>query len=638
MEGVAAADQVAPAQPDNHSAPAQSGAQGTAGQARSRSWLGTLLGYAGRCKGKMAAALACSVLSTAADLVPFYAVYRILELFIAAPSSASVFQTAPVAVDWAQVCLWLGVAAGGYVVAKVLFGVSTLLSHVSAYTILETLRRDVVDKLMRTSLGTAASKSIGAVKNVFVDRIEGIEVPLAHMIPELGGNALIALAIMVWMVTIDWRIALACLVTVPVGLLVFATGLGTYNKMYAAYMAESNRVNSVMVEYIEGIEVVKAFNQASDSYEKYAGAVRSFRDFTMGWFKSTWVGMNLAFSIMPTTLLGALPAGLALYLDGSLAPAQLGIALVLALAVIAPVMRLSAFLNESKAMEYAVADAREFLDLPELPEAERRACMDGFSVELSHVSFGYDGEQEVLHDVSLNVPQGSFCALVGPSGSGKSTIARLIARHWDVDAGSVSVGGTNVRAMPLDQLSEVVSFVAQDNYLFDCSLKENIRMGKPDATDKEVLQAARAACCEEFIDRLPAGWDTPAGEAGHALSGGERQRISIARAMLKDAPVVVLDEATAFTDPENEDRIQRSIAQLSRGKTLLVIAHRLSTVIGADNIAVVDGGRIVAQGTHDELLARCPLYARMWQAHIGAKGASLFSSAAEASEGGECHA
>ena len=537
------------------------------------SWLAVLLSYAGRCRGKMAVSLLCSVASVAAGLVPFYAVYRIIDEVIA---------PAP---DGGAVLAWVGAAAAGYVASKVLFGASTLLSHVSAYTILESLRDDVVEKLMKTSLGTAASKSIGQIKNVFVDRIEGVEVPLAHMIPELSGNVLLAAAIAVWMALIDWRIALACLVTVPIGLVVFASGLGAYNRMYAAYMAEGNH----------------------------------------GWFKATWVSMNLAFSILPTTLLGVLPVGLALYLAGDVTPAELGLEFVLALAVVAPLMKLSSFLNEAKAMEYAVADASEFLDLPELPEPAQRAAVRDEGVELANVSFSYESGEEVLHDVSLRVPRGSFCALVGPSGSGKSTLARLIARHWDVGAGAVRVGGVDVRDMPLDQLSQLVSFVAQDNYLFDCSLRENIRMGKPDATDDEVLAAARAACCDDFIGRLPHGYDTPAGEAGHALSGGERQRISIARAILKDAPIVVLDEATAFTDPENEERIQQSIARLTRGKTLLVIAHRLSTVAAADDIAVVDHGRIVAHGTHDRLLAACPLYASMWQAHVCAKAWSAVS-------------
>ena len=525
-----------------------------------RSWLGTLLSYSGRCKGKMALSLAASIASVGTGFVPFYAVFRIVE---AAMEGRLTFEIA---------APWLCLAAGSYVASKALFGISTLLSHVSAYTILETLRRDFIEKLMRASLGTVQEKSIGQIKNVFLDRIEGIEVPLAHMIPELSGSTLLALGLAAWLVAIDWRMAAACLVSVPIGLGIFASSLKEFNARYAAYMAESNHVNSVIVEYIEGIQVVKAFNQASDSYRKYADAVRSFKDYTMGWFRSTWVGMNLMASIMPTTLLGVLPVGLWMYFAGALSPSQFAMCVILALAVVDPIMR-----------------------------------------------FTYDEGDDVLHGVSLAIPQGSFTALVGPSGSGKSTIARLVARHWDVCGGSVSVGGVDVREMPLDQLSELVSFVAQDNYLFDATIRENIRLGRPQATDKEVAEAARAACCDEFVSKLPQGYDTQAGATGGALSGGERQRISIARAILKDAPIVLLDEATAFTDPENEDKIQRSIAKLSAGKTLVVIAHRLSTITAADNIIVIDKGSIVDQGTHDDLLAKCPLYERMWRAHIGAR-------------------
>ena len=543
-----------------------------------RAWLGTLLSYSGRCKGRMAGSLLASILSVAAGFVPFYAVYRIMT---AAMEGRLTFEAA---------LPWLCLAAG-----------STLLSHMSAYTILETLRRDFIDKLMRASLGTVQGKSIGQIKSVFLDRIEGVEVPLAHMIPELSGSMLLALGLAAWLVAIDWRMALACLVSVPIGLAVFASSLKEFNARYAAYMAESNHVNSVIVEYIEGIQVVKAFNQATDSYRKYADAVRSFKDYTMGWFRSTWVGMNLMASIMPTTLLGVVPAGLWLYFEGALAPSELAMCVILALSIVDPITRFTSFVNEP----------------------DGRAETSGASIALDHVSFSYDGGNEVIHDVSLRMPQGSFCALVGPSGSGKSTLARLIARHWDVQGGSVSVGGVDVRKMPLDQLSELVSF--------DATIRENIRLGRPQATDEEVAAAARAACCEEFVKRLPQGIDTPAGEAGGALSGGERQRISIARAILKDAPIVLLDEATAFTDPENEDKIQRSIARLAAGKTLVVIAHRLSTITSADCIVVIDQGRIVDQGKHRELLGRCPLYARMWQAHIGAKAWAAGSSDREGS-------
>lgn len=586
-----------------------------------RPWLPVLLSYSGRARGKMVGSVTCSVLSAAFGLVPFYAVYQVMQAVMDQGTTS-----------FGAVAGWLTVAAAGYVVSTILFGVSTLLSHISAYTILESLRGDVVAKLERTSLGTAMSRSVGQVKSVFVDRIEQIEIPLAHMIPELSGNGLIGVGIIVWLACIDWRLALACLVTIPIGMAVFAAGLASHHTMYAAYMDQSNRVNSVMVEYIEGIEVVKTFNQTSDSYRTYADAVARFRDFALGWLKATWVGMNLSLAILPTTLFGVLPVGLWLYLSGAITPAQLGIALILAVAVVDPMLRLTTFLNLSKSIEFAVADADDFLSMPELAQPEARAAVHGTGIALNRVSFSYADGVEVIHDLSLNIPQGRFVALVGPSGGGKSTIARLIVRHWDVTSGSLSVGGVDVRSMPLDQVNEMVSYVTQDNYLFDCSLIDNIRMGRPGATDDEVLAAARAASCDEFIARLPRGYDTPAGEAGDALSGGERQRICLARAIVKDAPIVVLDEATAFADPENEDRIQRSLAHLTQGKTLVVIAHRLSTVTGADSIVVIDDGRVAAQGTHRELLSDSRLYQDLWEAHRGS-GDSPSGHAGRVAEG-----
>ena len=433
------------------------------------------------------------------------------------------------------------------------------------------------------------------------------------------------------MFAIDWRMGLALLGTIPVALVPMAAGMRSYNKNYAAYMAANNHVNSVIVEYVEGIQVVKAFSQGERSYAKFAQAVSSFRDFTLNWFRCTWASMNLCLSILPTTLLGTLPVGIYLYQTGVLDPAQVTLCLMMALGIVSPLMRATAFINSMKSMQFAVKDTRELLDLPQLSQAKQEADLDGSGIRFRNVAFSYGGTggAEVLHDLELHIPQGSFTALVGPSGGGKSTIARLAARFWDVTAGSITLGGRDIREMPLKQLSQAISFVTQDNFLFDCSLKENIRLGKPDASDEEVLAAARAAQGEEFLARLDRGWDTPAGEAGKQLSGGERQRIAIARAILKDAPIVILDEATAFTDPENEDKIQNSIMALSKGKTLLVIAHRLSTIQNADQIVVLEKGHIVDQGTQAELLCRCPLYQKLWQAHIGAQGWAVTSGAKE---------
>ena len=585
---------------------------------KERTWLGILLSFAAPCRGKMAASVVLAILSVAGGFVPYLGVYQIIRLFLERQAS------------WEGILFWCGVCLAGYAIKVAGYALSTMLAHVSAYTILEGLRLQAADRLMGASLGEVDSRPIGAMKSTIVDRIEDIEPPLAHMIPELSSNILLPLVVAIAMFAIDWRMGLALLVTIPVALIPMAFGLRTYNKNYAAYMAANAHVNSVIVEYVEGIQVVKAFSQGERSYQKFANAVRSFRDFTMDWFRCTWASMNLCLSILPTTLLGTLPMGIYLYQTGVLDPAQVTLCLMLALGIVTPLMSATAFINSMKSMQFAVKDTRELLDLPQLSQVERDAPLNGCDIQLRDVSFSYSGDgEEVLHHLDLTIPQGKFTALVGPSGGGKSTIARLAARFWDVTGGSITLGGRDIRELPLKQLSREISFVTQDNFLFDCSLKENIRLGRPGASDEEVFAAARAAQCEEFIGRLEHGWDTAAGDAGKQLSGGERQRIAIARAILKDAPIVILDEATAFTDPENEDKIQRSIMALSKGKTLLVIAHRLSTIQNADQIVVLEKGQIVDRGTQRELLDRCPLYQTLWAAHVGARSWAVTSGEKE---------
>ena len=576
---------------------------------KERTWLGILLSFAAPCRGKMMASVALAILSVAGGFVPYLGVYQIIRLFLERQES------------WEGILFWCGVCLAGYAVKVAGYALSTMLAHVSAYTILEGLRLRAADRLMGAPLGEVESRPIGAMKSTIVDRIEDIEPPLAHMIPELSSNILLPLVVVIAMFLIDWRMGLALLVTIPVALIPMAFGMRSYNKNYAAYMEANAHVNSVIVEYVEGIQVVKAFSQGERSYQKFARAVSSFKEFTMNWYRCTWASMNLCLSILPTTLLGTLPVGVYLYQAGVLDPAQVTLCLMMALGIVSPLMSATAFINSMKSMQFAVKDTRELLDLPQLSQAEQDVPLDGRAMQLRDVSFSYGGQdgKEVLHHLDLTIPQGKFTALVGPSGGGKSTIARLAARFWDVTSGSITLGGHDIRELPLKQLSREISFVTQDNFLFDCSLKENIRLGRPGASDEEVFAAAKAAQCEEFVSRLEHGWDTAAGDAGKQLSGGERQRIAIARAILKDAPVVILDEATAFTDPENEDKIQRSIMALSKGKTLLVIAHRLSTIQNADQIVVLEKGQIVDRGVQSELLSHCPLYQALWAAHVGAK-------------------
>ena len=591
-------------------------------------WVKTLFSFADPCKGKMTLSVLCAILSVAGGFVPFWAVYEILLLFINRTVTLN------------NIMFWCLVGIGGYLIRVICFGISTILAHISAYTILEGIRLKIANRLMGAPLGEVMGRRIGCLKNIIMDKVEDLEPPLAHMIPELTSNLLLPIAIFIWMLAIDWRLGLAVLIAPVLAMIPMFFLMRNYNSQYAAYMEANNHVNNVIIEYVEGIEVVKAFNQSTSSYEKFVGAVKSFKDFTLAWFKSTWKTMNLMMAIMPTTLLGVLPIGLLLTQSGSITPAELAMGIILSLSIVGPLMKATTFINEAKSMEYAVEAANELLNLPVLPDSGRIVPIRHTDIVLQDVSFSYkvnsgkagrEGglgrdsteQNEVLHDISLKMPQGSFTALVGPSGGGKSTVARLIARFWDVTGGSISIGGTNIKELSIRQLSELVSFVTQDNFLFNCSLKENIRLGNPNATDEEVYAAAKAACCDDFIARLEKGYDTPAGDAGKRLSGGEKQRIAIARAILKNAPIVILDEATAFTDPQNEDKIQKSIMALSKGKTLLVIAHRLSTIQNADQIVVLKKGQIVDCGKQGELLERCPLYADMWQAHIGAKNWSV---------------
>ncbi len=585
-----------------------------------KSWTKALFAYAEGKKKKLVLSVVLSVLSIALGLVPFYCMYKVICLIVAGTA------TTVLIVKW---CL-LSLAA--YAVKILLFSLSTGASHSMAYTILEGLRLRLADRFLHAPLGNVEDHSIGEIKSMMVDKIENLEPPLAHMIPEGAGHIVLPIVSIAALAVIDWRLALASLVTFPLSFVCMGLTFKISGKNFVKYDESASYMNSTIVEYIEGIEVIKAFGRAGVSYEKYAGAITDFRTFVVKWLASTFATMKLSFALFPSTLIGTLPVALALANGGAITAPQTALAVMLSISMVGSLAKLEVFSENMRQVKFTVENLEEFLEMPELPEPAERAEVAHTDVELKKVRFSYTGNEkdEVLHGVDLKLPEGSFTALVGPSGGGKSTVAKLIARFWDVTSGSITIGGVNVKDMPLSQLSEYVSFVTQDNFLFACSLLENIRLGNPNATDEEVKAAARAAQCEEFISRLPQGYDTPAGEAGKRLSGGEKQRIAIARMMLKNAPIVILDEATAFTDPENEDKIQQSISALTRGKTLLVIAHRLSTIRNADNIVVLKNGAILAQGTQEELLRSCPLYHDMWQAHIGAKDWAVSSNEKEA--------
>lgn len=573
------------------------------------SWLKTLFAYAEGQKTKLIVSVILSIISVTAGLVPFYCMYKLICLFVAGT------------VTKAAVAKWCLISLAAYLVKVVMFTLSTGVSHNMAYNVLECLRHRLADRFLHAPLGSVENHSIGEIKNIMVDKIENLEPPLAHMVPEGAGHMILPVVSIIALLVIDWRLALASLVTFPLSMVCMALTMVISGKNFQKYDESSSHMNSTIVEYTEGIEVIKAFGRAGVSYEKYAKAINDFRVFVVKWLSSTYFTMKLAFALFPSTLIGTLPVALYIANSGTISAPQAALAVMLSISMVGSLAKLEVFSENMRQVKFTVDGLEEFLTMEELPEPKEPAKIKGTDVVLKDVHFSYTGNEneEVLHGIDLTLPQGSFTALVGPSGSGKSTVAKLIARFWDVNSGSVFIGGVNVKDIPIAQLSEYVSFVTQDNFLFRCSLMENIRLGDPTATDEQVYAAAKAAQCEEFINKLPQGYDTPAGEAGKRLSGGEKQRIAIARMMLKNAPIVILDEATAFTDPENEDKIQQSIAALTKGKTLLVIAHRLSTIKSADNIVVLENGKVLAQGTQEQLLESCSLYNDMWQAHIGAK-------------------
>ena len=518
---------------------------------------------------------------------------------------------------------WLCIGMAGYLVRTLLYTLALSISHKATFSVLKTIRQKILEKLPKLPLGTVTDMSSGKMKQLIVDQVDGMETTLAHLFPELTANIAGPILIIVYLFILDWRMALLSLVSIPAGMVFLMTVMGSYSRDYERAVGTTKEMNETIVEYINGIEVIKAFNQGKSSYAKFSDRVKANAKYYYNWMKKSQFGMSMAYSIVPATLITILPVGFVFYLGGSLSAEVFITIVILSLGITGPLIAAMNFVDTLAQVGTTVEAVDEILLAEEQQHGEKAVTFGKMDIGLSHVSFGYHGDKEILHDVSLEIPAGTMTALVGPSGSGKSTIAKLIAGFWDVQSGKVTIGGIDEKIIPLEQLYEQAAFVSQDNFLFDETVRENIRMGRMSATDAEIEAACRAAGCDGFIRELEKGYDTKVGSGGAHLSGGERQRIAIARAMLKDAPIVILDEATAYIDPENEAVIQKAIAKLVKGKTVIVIAHRLSTIKDADKIVVVKDGRIAASGRHEELRESSPLYESMWQAHIGAKDGDM---------------
>ena len=563
-----------------------------------------LFAFVGESNSKMRISIFLAVLGEMFGIVPFLMVALLADELYRGTATIQ------------RVLFFCGIAAICQLIKMLLTWRSSLMSHKISFTILKNIREAITDRMAKVPMGIMLETPTGAFKNLIVDNVAKLEDSMAHFMPELPSNIAAPLCSILLIFILDWRMGLASLITIPLGILFFAAMMRGYGPRMENYMRSANDMNSSLVEYVNGIQVIKAFNRSASSYGKYSKSVNYFHDSTMEWWSQCWFWNAAARAVLPSTLLGTLPVGAWLYMEGTLSLPVFLISLVVPLGFVAPLMKVSEAMEQVSMIKGNLEQVTAFLKTPELVRPSEPVSLGERTYQFEDVHFGYK-ETEVLHGISFQTRPGTMTAIVGPSGSGKSTIAKLMAGFWDVTSGSVRFGGQDIRQIPFEQLMGEISYVAQDNFLFDKSIRENIRMGNPAATDEEVEDAAKAANCHDFIMQLEQGYDTLAGDAGDRLSGGERQRITIARAMLKPASVVILDEATAYADPENEALIQQAISKLVAGKTLIVVANRLNTIRNADQILVVANGNIAGRGTQEELLRECPIYQKMWQDYAG---------------------
>ena len=511
------------------------------------------------------------------------------------------------------------IMAAFWILRVVFHTLSTNISHVATFKLISNVRISLVDKLSRLPLASVQEVPSGWLKNIICERTDSMEPILAHIVPEFTANICAPVILFIYILSIDWRMALISLATLPVAAIAMMWMMKDSDVQFQKTQTTTKELNDIAVEYIGGIEVIKAFGKAEKSYRRFVDAAKENANSFIEWMNRCIIPFSLGMAVTPATLLSVLPVGAIFTMNGSLSITNYIMIVILSCGLISPLITVMSYSDDIMKATAIFKEIDDMLMLSEMerPEVSKKLPVD-HTITLSNVYFAYN-EKEVISDFNLNIPDGSVTALVGPSGSGKSTVAKLIASLQDVKAGNITIGGVDIRDMSLQDYNSQIAYVSQDSFLFNTSIRENIRMGRPSASDEDVEKIAQKSGCYDFIMELESGFDTIVGGSGSHLSGGERQRISIARAMLKNAPILILDEATSYTDPENEAVMQRSISELSKGKTLIVIAHRLSTIIDADCIVVIKDGKIEAKGTHTELLKSSALYKNMWEAHIYAK-------------------
>ncbi len=559
--------------------------------------------YAEEYKSKIYVAVVLATLSVLMGIIPYYLVSKLMASFLGEASATITF-----------ILRIAGFIFLGLFLKALFFSAAMKYSHQAAFDTLLGMRNKLADKMIKMPMGEINKKSSGQFKQIFVDLTEDMEAILAHLIPEGISNTVVPLAVMIYLFVIDWRMALLTLAIVPIALYFFSLMMKGRLKKLRGYLQASQSMNSNIVEFIKGMEVIKIFNQTTSSFEKYANSVTNYKKFVIDWSHVSWPYMAAFYAVVPCTVLFSLPIGALFLMQGSLTMEAYILCLLLALSLGSPLLRLTEFGITFQMVTQKSRIIDDILAKDELVERDNSLRPASHDISFNQVSFAYE-QKEVIRDVSFMAKENTVTALVGQSGSGKSTLAKLLVRFWDVQKGKITIGGIDIKDMSFQVLMDSISYVSQDIHLFNTSIMENIRIGRPEATDDEVIKTAKIAQCQDFVMATEQGYHTNIGEAGDKLSGGEKQRISIARALLKNAPIVILDEATAFTDPENEDKIQAALNGLLHGKTIIVIAHRLSTITEADNIILLDEGKIAAQGIHRYLTRKSELYRLMWQAH-----------------------
>ena len=562
-----------------------------------------LLQIAGQRKSLLLASCTLAVIHSVLSLVPYVLVFYIIkELTQSQPNFTTIQQY----VVYAIVMV---------IVSMVAFLLSGILSHIAAFNILYGLRKTITEKVGILPMGYLSHRNSGAFKKIISDDVERIETFVAHQIPDFVKAVALPLLTLGYLFSEDWRLALISCLPLLVLVVIMPLMFGSKNQnLTQKYHHSLEEMSAGIVEYVRAMPVMKIFQQSAETFDKYGKKVLTFHRFVSDWIRHSSPPFAIFMSFASNAMLPVLALGLYLYFHNGLTLATLLFFLILGTGYMRPVFAMSNMAMQLQLIEQGVQQIDKILEAPVLPETHTPQEPSHYDIHFDKVSFAYDGEHYVLNDINFIAKEGSITALVGPSGAGKSTVGQLLSRFWDVQEGNISIGGVDIRQLSTEKLMQMVSFVFQDSFMFAQTMYENIRMGM-NKTKEEVIAAAQAAQIHDFIMSLPKGYDTLFGQQGVHLSGGEQQRFQLARAILKNAPILVLDEATAFADPENEYKIQQAFSELIKGKTVLVIAHRLSTITTADQIIVFEKGEINTIGTHNELLQSSELYQRMWNAH-----------------------